>query len=162
MPNCRWCGNSMEDSDVYCRQCGKRTQPSPKYHSSQPIVLLERPKEPLDKLCCELAYSGTLFWAPLLLCPKKADARYHANQGLWILILAVGACTGIRLLSALNDFLVGGMAGIAFGGIYSLAFIVFLFLMLFLLWNATTRAMAVHRDEEPVTILFFDRVPLIR
>ena len=68
-------------------------------------------KEPRRRVFCELAYTGTLFWLPLLICPQEKYARYHANQGLWLLILSVVGCTAIRLLSALNRFLAGGAFG---------------------------------------------------
>lgn len=118
--------------------------------------------EPKDKLCCELAYTGTLFWLPLIVCPDKEDARYHANQGLWLLILSVVGCTAIRILSFVNDMLSGGLIGVLFSGVYSFVFIIFLFGMLFLLWSAVTQAMGIHRDESPRPILFFDKAPIIR
>ncbi|MFQ7264622.1 MAG: hypothetical protein ACLRO4_09395 [Lachnospiraceae bacterium] len=120
------------------------------------------PVEPKNKLCCEPAYTGTLFWLPLIACPGEKDARYHANQGLWLLILSVAACTGIRFLSAVNDLLADGLLGVVFSGIYSLLFILFLFGMLFLLGSAVTRAMAIHREEAIRPILFFDRTPIIK
>ena len=160
MKYCTFCGASMEDGDAYCSQCGRRfsdqARQAPPHFVPEPM-----PVEPKNKLCCELAYTGTLFWLPLIACPNEKDARYHANQGLWLLILSVIACTGIRLLSAINDLLAGGLLGAVFGGVYSLLFIVFLFGMLFLLWSAVTRAMAIHRNEGVKPILFFDKVPII-
>lgn len=160
MKYCTFCGASLEDGDMYCGRCGRKSaaqnrQTAP--HSTPKTI----PEEPKNKLCCELAYTGTLFWLPLLACPGEKNARYHANQGLWLLILSVVACTGIRLLSAVNDLLAGGLPGAVFGGVYSLVFIIFLFGMLFLLWSAVTRAMDIHRDETVKPILFFERVPII-
>lgn len=109
-----------------------------------------------------LAYTGTLFWLPLVLCPQEKYARYHANQGLWLLILSVLGCTAIRLLSALNRMLAGGLPGAVFGGIYSLLFLGFLFGMLFLLWSAVTRVMAIRRGEAPRPILFFARAAILK
>lgn len=150
----------MEDGDAYCSKCGRRfsgqTQKAPSHFAPEPMLA-----EPKNKLCCELAYTGTLFWLPLIACPNEKNARYHANQGLWLLILSVAACTGIRLLSAVNDILAGGLLGAVFGGVYSLLFIVFLFGMLFLLWSAVTRAMGIHRNEAVKPILFFEKAPII-
>ena len=61
------------------------------------------PREPACLLCCELAYTGTLFWLPLLVFPGSKEARYHANQGLWLLILSVAGCTSIRLLGFIDN-----------------------------------------------------------
>lgn len=160
MKYCTFCGAPMEDGDAYCSKCGRRAsgqaQQAPHHFTPKPM-----PVEPKNKLCCELAYTGTLFWLPLIACPDKKNARYHANQGLWLLILSVVACTGIRLLSAINDLLAGGMLGAVFSGVYSLLFMLFLFGMLFLLWSAVTRAMGIHRDEVPKPILFFEKAPII-
>lgn len=119
-------------------------------------------RESLNKLVNELAYSGVLFWLPLLISPKERHARYHANQGLWVLILSVIACTGIRVLGAVNRWLEGGVMGIISSGIYSLIYIGFLFLMLFLLWNVIVRAMDIHNEKEPKSILFFEQISLIK
>ncbi|HJA67915.1 hypothetical protein B5F07_15735 [Lachnoclostridium sp. An169] len=161
MRYCTFCGTALEDGDVYCSKCGRKTtaQTWQIPHCSLPK---SAPAEPKNKLCCELAYTGTLFWLPLIVCPGEKDARYHANQGLWLLILSVAACTGIRLLSAVNEFLAGRLLGAVFGGVYSLLFILFLFGMLFLLWSAVTRAMDIHRDEAARPILFFEKIPIIR
>lgn len=121
-----------------------------------------RTKEPMNKLMCELAYTGTLFWLPLLFCPDEKDAKYHANQGLWVLILATIACGGIRLLSMITQLAGGGIVGILMGGIYSLIFIVFLFVMMYLLWKVYQSAMRVHNDREPESILFFEDHSIIK
>lgn len=161
MKYCTFCGASLHDEDTYCNKCGRKaigSTSNEKYDWAPPVI----PVEPKDKLCCELAYTGTLFWLPLIVCPDKKDARYHANQGLWLLILSALACTAIRILSFVNDMLSGGLIGVLFSGVYSLVFIIFLFGMIFLLWSAVTQAMGIHRDESPRSILFFDKAPIIR
>ena len=145
MRYCTFCGTALEDGDVYCSKCGRKTtaQTWQIPHCSLPK---SAPAEPKNKLCCELAYTGTLFWLPLIVCPGEKDARYHANQGLWLLILSVAACTGIRLLSAVNEFLLRycTFCGTALedGDVY--------------------RAMDIHRDEAARPILFFEKIPIIR
>lgn len=160
MNYCTACGAPVEHGSVFCSCCGHRIEPQGRQSAFPPRLEITC-TEPKSKLFCELAYSGTLFWLPLIACPGEKNVRYHANQGLWLLILSVMACTGIRLLSAINDLLAGGLLGVVFGGIYSLLFMVFLFGMLFLLWSAVTRAMAIHRGEKVKPILFFERVPII-
>lgn len=151
------CGVLLTRDSAFCARCG------------QPVTRLPEMKEAsssnidtLDKLGCELAYSGTLFWVPLLLCPNSNSAKYHANQGLWLLILSVLACTAIRILSAINSFFAGSLLGAFSGAIYALAFTVFLFVMFYLSANALVRALAIHRGEAVKSILFFDNLRIIR
>lgn len=96
--------------------------------------------------------------------PMEDGGAYCSKCGRrfsWPLTLSVVACTRIRLLSAINGLLAGGLPGAVFGDVCSLIFIVFLFGMLFLLWSAVTRAIAIHRNEELRPILFFDKAPII-
>lgn len=157
MRYCTRCGCPVEDSDRYCSRCGC---PAPT-HDTHPAQVRPPRQEPARLLCYELAYTGTLFWLPLLACPGSKEARYHANQGLWLLILSVAGCTGIRLLGAIDSLLAGGLAGMVFHGAYSLAFMVFLAGMFFLLWNALASALELHRGGKPQPILFFERAAII-
>lgn len=161
MKYCRFCGASLHQGDRYCNKCGRKAA-APSSGEKTVWAPAAMSAEGKDKLCCELAYTGTLFWLPLILCPDNKDARYHANQGLWLLIISTAACTGIRILSAINDMLAGCLTGVLFSGIYSLVFMIFLFGMFFLLWSAVTRAMGIHRNESLQSILFFDQAPIIR
>lgn len=158
---CQFCGAKVEDTDEFCCACGKKIELE---EGAIQVYDFGRKyeKEPMDKLCCELAYSGTLFWLPLVICPKHTNARYCANQGLWVLILAVLACTTIRILGAVNGLLAGKMIGIISSGIYALLFMVFLAVMFYLLWQSVKRAMAIHDEEELTSILFFDKVRIIK
>lgn len=156
---CIHCGANVQTDDRYCSRCG---HPSGGDTGHEHIVLRAREKEPVNKLCCELAYTGTLFWLPLVVCPNEKHARFHANQGLWLLILSVVSCTLIRALSVINGLLAGGLLGTVFSGVYSLLFTVFLFGMLFLLVSAVTRAMGIHREEGRGPILFFEKLAVIK
>ncbi len=139
-----------------CKYCG---EPVSKSHKAAPV---HSEKEPLNKLMMELAYTGTLFWLPLLVCPKEKDAKYHANQGLWVLIVSVISCNIIRLLSAVTGWMSGGILGFLMTGIYSLVYIAFLALMMYLLWNVWQRAMRIHSSQDPEPILFFDDYRIIK
>lgn len=162
MNYCSHCGSPLEETDAFCSKCGHRNSHGENRHFFTADEAQTVQKEPLDKLCCELAYSGTLFWVPLLICPEAKNVKFHANQGLWLLILSVILCTVVRGLSLVNDFFSGSILGVFSGAAYSLAFIVFLFVMLYLAWNAVKRALAIHRDENPEPILFFDRLQIIK
>lgn len=162
MNYCAHCGNEMSAHDRFCSKCGRAAVTHHAQQSGPINPAVKTEKEPLNKLACELAYTGTLFWLPLLLCPKEENARYHANQGLWVLILSTIACSLIRGLGMLSQGLSGSIIGIFAGGLYSLVFIAFLVVMLYLLWNVIQSAMRIHREKEPVSILFFQRCSIIK
>lgn len=160
MKYCSRCGSPMEDSERFCNRCGAKAGSGTAFRRT--TAQHEPPVEPAGKLGCELAYAGTLFWLPLLICPEEKNADFCANQGLWVLILSVAACVGIRLLGGVNEVLSGGFLGVITSGIYSFLFILFLALMLYLVWNCVKNAMAIHRGENPKSILFFDRIRIIK
>lgn len=39
------------------------------------------PVEPKNKLCCEPAYTGTLFWLPLIACPRRKGCQISCQSG---------------------------------------------------------------------------------
>lgn len=161
MTYCSRCGCPLDARDRFCPRCGRKKQCNEKENHTyreQPYV----EKESKEKLCCELAYSGTLFWLPLLVCPKEKMTRYCANQGLWALILSILACWIIQIADGVNRLFTGTLIGIVSGGIYSLLFLVFLSFMVYLFINCVRSALAVHRGEKPGTILFFDKFAIIK
>lgn len=153
MKYCIYCGTQIEDDDNFCKSCGKET------HYSGCNSVNER--EPLDKLVNELAYMGTLFWLPLILGKRDAKAKYHANQGLWVLICSVIACTLLRISGYVNNLCSESLLGIITGAIYSIIFLGFLIFMGYLSIQVILRALGVHSDEEPKTILWFEKYTLI-
>lgn len=120
-----------------------------------------RTAEPHDKLCCELAYTGTLFWLPLLACPERPDARYHANQGLWLLVLSVASCAVPQIVAAGAGVLSGALGAIL-GVLHAACIAVIVPWMLYLTLSAVKSALCIHRGEGHLPILFFDRHPLIQ
>lgn len=57
-----------------------------------------------NKTMAGLAY--ILFFLPLLACPESPFGKFHANQGLLLLIFAIGGCFILGLLPVLNILLV--------------------------------------------------------
>ncbi|MBR2878917.1 MAG: hypothetical protein IKB92_07440 [Clostridia bacterium] len=60
-------------------------------------------EEDIDKsaLFAPIAYLGILFFVPLLIRPKSAFAKYHANQGLVLLLTTITAYAVIFLTGLL-------------------------------------------------------------
>lgn len=158
MKFCHKCGAMMEDHDCYCCRCGKAERKAELiYHNAS-----NTGKETPDKLFCQLAYVGFLFWLPLVFCKNEEYGVRSANQGLWALIAATICCTAIRLAGAVNTFLAGSILGALFGGVYALMFILFLPFMFFLMWKCLRNVFQIHRGKQIEPILFFDRMALIR
>lgn len=76
MKTCNFCGASVPDEENVCPIC-KRS--------------LEFDAEDIkkNKLMAVLSYLGILVFVPILSAPKSKYARFHANQGLCLLILDV-------------------------------------------------------------------------
>ena len=152
----------MEDGDRYCAKCGRAAQADWPYHHAPHPDPVHAEKEPKEKLLCELAYTGFLFWLPLVFCQGEKYARQSANQGLWAVITATVCCTAIRLAGAVNGIFAGSILSPMAGGIYSLLFIMFLSFMLLLLWTCLSNIFQIHKDGELEPILFFDSAAIIR
>ncbi len=160
---CKHCGSRIEAGSHFCKSCGRPVNNiHERAHVNYHHTVKAHEKEPFNKLMQELAYTGTLFWLPILLCPNEKNAKYHANQGLWVLICSIVLCTVIRILSSFNHWAMGSAFGIVTGALYSLAFMAFLFAMLFLLFNVVQRAILIHNNEDPKPILFFEKFSIIK
>lgn len=175
MSYCKYCGTEIDSKDYFCSNCGKKIERDEEQTINQGVVSIyssaysgtgnnEIPikMKSTEKLCCELAYFGTLFWLPLVFCPKEKNAKYYANQGLWILILSVASCWGIRILGIIDSLVSGTIFGIIYGGFYSLISILFFIFMLYLFTNCLKSIKCVHRDEIPESILFFEERAIIK
>lgn len=114
MAFCKKCGKELQEEEKFCSACGESTETTKENTSSDASSVVndayqtvkgkvetildtkdssgEYSKEEVqkNKVICALAYLGILFFLPLVACPKGSKyARFHANQGLLILILAV-------------------------------------------------------------------------
>lgn len=164
---CKNCGAALDEGEKFCAKCGMNietgkpgnTQPLYGAHIPPPV---EAVNEPFEKLMVELAYSGLFFWLPLATKSRHRHARYCANQGLWLMIVAAVPCFLMQAFGQAKDALDGGWLGTIANMVYVPVFIAFLFFLLFLTYKAYRGAMAVHRGEKPDGIPFFDRFALIQ
>ncbi len=155
MAFCSNCGKELKENDRFCPFCGKavesqntNTYSAPKgggfsdkfdeYASAEDKTFEFDPMDISDnKVFALLSYIGILVLVPLIAAPKSKFARFHANQGLVLLIgeVAYGTVRGVLLgvLKLLRQITIFG--GALFGPVYwvvniltgvlSLAFLVF-------------------------------------
>lgn len=71
-----------------------------------------------NKVMAALAY--ILFFLPLIVCPESAYGKFHANQGLVLLIVSVAGSIVLGIISAIIPF-IGWIAQL----IFSLAVLAF-------------------------------------
>lgn len=138
MKYCESCGKQIKENSNFCPYCGKNILGNSynEYHIPE-----SREPEPISKLYLELAYTGVLFWLPLVFSEDE-NRKIHANRGLWTLILAVIACTiGNIIRYSLLSF---GTVGVMIINLFILPLLLFMF---FLAANSFKQAMAIHNDE---------------
>ena len=147
---CSRCGAQIKETDAFCPACGAAQ------------VGAELPmEESRDKLVCELAYSGILFWVPLVFGARDKLARYCANQGLWVLIFACLACWLIALVNVVAAACAGGVLG-AIVGIIRFVVAACILALLALAFAGVKRALAIHNGEVPGSIAFFAKRAIIK
>lgn len=97
---CSNCGKEVGQQTRFCEICG-----SPIVSQMVPQTQLTGKKENEtadNTIIFMLAYLSILFFLPLLVCPKSKEGRFHANQGL-VLLIASSVCS--LLLIILNAIL---------------------------------------------------------
>ena len=100
MKTCNFCGASVPDEEKVCPICKK------------PLGFeIEDIKK--NKLMAVLSYFGVLVFIPIISAPKSKYARFHANQGICLLILDA-ICYVINVL--LNNIKITQRT--TWGGIY--------------------------------------------
>lgn len=107
---CQNCGKTLEDNVQFCDGCGQsqeeaqasgqqqqQQQQPPQQQQTPPQQ--QQPPAPgqetytaediqKNKVMAGLAY--ILFFLPLVACPESRYGRFHANQGLLLLIVSIG------------------------------------------------------------------------
>ena len=106
---CRKCGAQVADGVMACQQCG--------------APMIEPPKTPQqdveqNKVMAVLAYFGILVLIPILAAKESKFARFHANQGLILLITGVAYSIFVQVVIKIVAFIsyaLAGIVGIALG-----------------------------------------------
>lgn len=119
MAFCGKCGAQLQDDVQFCPACGAKVGAADSAGNAAPAVQPAAPAAPnafqkftdtadstntfdpndiaQNKVVSALAYFGILFWLPLVACKDSKFGRFHANQGLLLLILSavLGVAGGI-------------------------------------------------------------------
>lgn len=85
MKKCEKCGRNVENEARFCPVCGNYFENHRKQQRSQ----YERADIQNNKLMAALAYMGILVLIPLFGAKESRFARYHARQGLILLIAEI-------------------------------------------------------------------------
>ncbi len=98
--NCTKCGKQLNDDAKFCDSCGASIgAPVHEYNT------YKQNDDEENKIVCILAYLGILFFIPLVASPESQAGRFHANQGLVLLIVSVAGHFIIGILSFVLWFL---------------------------------------------------------
>ena len=127
---CRKCGAQVADGVMACPQCG--------------APMIEPPKTPQqdvdqNKVMAVLAYFGILVLIPILAAKESKFARFHANQGLILLITGVAYSIFVQVVIKIVSFIsyvLAGIVGIALGIALVLAWLLLLVLAIIGIINA--------------------------
>lgn len=145
MSFCRQCGSELADGSRFCPACGTPvagTAPQPR-----PEPLFTPPADPAaaaegfdpsdvqqNKVMAILAYFGLLVLVPIFCAKDSKFARFHANQGLALLICEAGYSVAYGII---RNILLGISHHLSFiTSILSLVYVAFFVLWLLGVINA--------------------------
>lgn len=115
MAFCPKCGTPHKDDAVFCANCGTRIgqEAAPKEESGGLVDQIKNTKDHTDSfdpvdiqtnnLLSLLSYLGILVLIPIFLVKKSRFSRFHANQGLILIIANVA----VQILNFICGFLTG-------------------------------------------------------
>lgn len=106
---CKNCGKEIKDEAKFCDGCGEAVlgenmnNQSAKTENQNVSSTGMVKSDSSNKVIFMLAYLGFLFFLPLVSCPESKTGRFHANQGLVLLITGfVGQFILMILFSVLS------------------------------------------------------------
>ncbi len=142
MPYCRKCGKPVNESDLYCSACGSKTEPDINEKASSAFNNFTEKVSDFNntedstnsfneqdikdnKVLSVFAYLGILVLIPIFGASESPFARFHANQGLVLLIAEIAYGILNAVVSGISVALLGilGMLVSAILNILNLAFL---------------------------------------
>ena len=116
MAFCGKCGAQLEDGVAFCPQCGAPTGAAP----VQGTPLAAQSDAEQNKAMGILAYLGFLCLVPIFAAKDSKFARFHANQGLVLLIAEVVYGIVVAIISNILWGIVwGSFSGLGMYGVVS-------------------------------------------
>lgn len=144
MANCKKCGFENKDDANFCANCGSRIEKPAELPPAEPVKeekkeeknrteFSEELKERLDiqnnKGYSYCSYLGILVLIPIFMAPNSKFAKFHANQGLVLMIASIAYTIASRVLSAILGALfslVSPFLGTAINVVFALPALAFL------------------------------------
>lgn len=99
--NCTNCGKSITSNARFCDGCGSPivNEQTNTYVATQEVPASNEVQ--VNKVIFILAYLGILFFLPLVSYPNSKIGRFHANQGLLLLIASIMGQIAVGILSSI-------------------------------------------------------------
>lgn len=96
---CKNCGKEIGNEAKFCDTCGTQVG---QVNNKPPNSQYSSYVHPTDnKVIFVLSYLGILFFLPLVVCPESSEGKFHANQGLSLLIVSVAGSIALSILTAI-------------------------------------------------------------
>lgn len=137
MSYCRKCGKPVNESDSFCASCGEKIENGSAdafYKAGEKFAEANNTPDTTEsfdendikdnKVLAVFAYLGILVLIPILAAPKSKFSKFHANQGLVLLIAEVIFFTASAIVSTILGLLLG-FIGVAISYLLTLIGLVF-------------------------------------
>ncbi|MFR1105927.1 MAG: hypothetical protein ACLSD3_14140 [Acutalibacteraceae bacterium] len=135
---CKKCGSSMPENTVRCPACGA---PSISVGAADYTAQYDPRDIEDNRVFAALSYLGLLILIPIFCARRSYFARFHANQGLILLLCTVAYTVVTRIVTRVLDILFGGFLSIipgAFSLVTTALGIIFFVLLILGVVNAAT------------------------
>lgn len=124
---CKHCGKELNDDAKFCDGCGGAVQGEAMNNQTAKTENFNNgaadqnvssadtvKKDSSNKVIFMLAYLGVLFFLPLVACPESKAGRFHANQGLVLLITGVAGHFILGILYSVLSWRLWGLISLMF------------------------------------------------
>ncbi len=146
MSFCSKCGQKIQEGSAFCENCGEATTKNSDFNNSFNRAVInggvkdEKQDIQDNKVLAILAYLGILVLVPIFAGKDSKFAKFHANQGLVNLIVAIAYYAAVAIL---NTFLIIilGRFGLLLVGLLNFAGIAFTALAIIGIVNAANGQM---------------------
>ena len=99
MAFCQKCGTQLAETANFCPVCGTSVNNNETSQPSQPQQQIHDTSN--DKLMAILSYIGILVLIPIFVTPRSDYVKFHANQGLVLLIFEAATAILSSILAAM-------------------------------------------------------------